>query len=318
MTCSITVEEWGVGIPAGGPMLYHLAEPLIPPPEQETRAETPGSLMTREELFLSQKAQIDRVVAWVCAKHSLRDADAQDFRSLVYERLVESDYEVLAKFEGRSSLQTYLAVVNNRIYLDFQNARFGKWRHSAEARRRGPVALRLERLVYRDGYTFDEAAGILQTNDHVSQSREELYAIFLALPCRPSRRARASAGASHEASTIGDGPLAVERAEREALARRIFAVIRRVLADAPSLDRLFLRLHLESDLTVADAARALGEDQKALYRRRDAYLKAMRLALEAEGIGAQDVRDLLATMDWQAALSPDADESGPSRKEGEP
>jgi RNA polymerase sigma factor (sigma-70 family) len=318
MTCSITVEEWGAGIPAGGLVLYHLAEPLIPPPEQETRAETPGSLMTREELFLSQKAHIDRVVAWVCARRGLRDADAQDFRSLVYERLVENDYAVLGKFEGRSSLETYLAVVINRMYLDFQNARFGKWRHSAEARRRGPVALRLERLVYRDGYTFDEAVGNLQTNDHVTQSREELHAIFVALPCRPSRRARSSATATHEASTIGDGPVAVERAEREALARRIFAVIRRVLADAPALDRLFLRLHLESGLTIADAARALGEDQKALYRRRDAYLRTMRLALEAEGIRAEDVHELLATMDWQAALSPDAEESGPSRKEGEP
>jgi RNA polymerase sigma factor (sigma-70 family) len=316
MTCSIQIEGWGAGVPAGGALLYHSAGTIIYPPEYET-PDSPGSLMTPEEQFLANHGLIERLVAWVCARHGLRSADAQDFASTVKLRLIENDYEILGKFEGRSSFQTYLAVVINRMYLDFQGERFGKWRHSAEARRRGPVALRLERLVYRDGYTFDEAAGILQTNEHVPLSREELHAILVALPCRPSRGARANA-AAHEASTFGDGPVSVERAERQKLADETFAVLRRVLAKAPAEDRLFLRLHMEGGFKVADAARAVGGDQKALYRRKDACLKTMRLELEAHGIREQDVRELLATMDWHAVLSPDAAESGLSWEEGEP
>ena len=90
--------------------------------------------MTHEQLFLSQLAVIERVIAWVCARRGLRGADAEDFGSLVKHRLIEQDYEVLAKFEGRSSLKTYLAAVINRLYLDFQVQRFGKWRPSAQAR----------------------------------------------------------------------------------------------------------------------------------------------------------------------------------------
>jgi hypothetical protein len=75
---------------------------------------------------------------------------------------------------------------------------------------------------------------------------------------------------------------------------------------------------MEGGFKVADAARAVGGDQKALYRRKDACLKTMRLELEAHGIREQDVRELLATMDWHAALSPDADEGRSSREEGEP
>ena len=42
---------------------------------------------------------------------------------------------------------------------DWRNARWGKWRPSAEARRQGALATHLERLMRRDGLTFEEAKG---------------------------------------------------------------------------------------------------------------------------------------------------------------
>src|SRR5215510_13971859 len=110
MTYSIQIEGWGAGIPADGALLYHSAGTIIHPPEYES-PDSPGSLMTREELFLAHYELIERLIAWVCARRGLRSADAQDFASKVKLRLVENDYEILGKFEGRSSFQTYLAVV---------------------------------------------------------------------------------------------------------------------------------------------------------------------------------------------------------------
>jgi DNA-directed RNA polymerase specialized sigma24 family protein len=115
---------------------------------------------------------------------------------------------------------------------------------------------------------------------------------------------------------MSDGPLALERAERQELARRTFSLIRQVLAGLPAADRVFLRAHFERGLTVAEAARELGHDQKALYRRRDAFLEAVRGALEKKRIGQEDLEKLLSCADWQEELSSD-DESGPSGKEGE-
>jgi RNA polymerase sigma factor (sigma-70 family) len=231
--------------------------------------------MSREREFLAQLPAIDKVIAWVCARRGLRGADAEDFASTVKTRLVENDYEVLARHEGRSSLTTYLAVVVGRLYLDFQVRRFGKWRPSAEARRLGPVALALERLVSRDGLTLAEACGVLGSDPSVRESPAELLALYDRLP----RRARRAVTSAAEPAAADADP--AERRERQALADRTFAVLRVALAGLPPQDRLLLRLHVESGFTVAQAARTLGIEQKAAYRRKD---------------------DLLKRLDWDAAL----------------
>jgi RNA polymerase sigma factor for flagellar operon FliA len=263
--------------------------------------------MTREQLFLEQLAVIERVIRWVCARRGLRGADAEDFASTVKLRLIERDYEVLGKFEGRSSIKTYLTSVVSRMYLDFQVQRFGKWRPSAEARRLGPVALSLERLLYRDGLTFEEACGVLLSDPRVRTTRAELEELHARIPQRTSRRAEAR---DLDPVAVGDdGVTAVERAEQQALADRMFAAIRRWLARQPARDRIILRLHFESGLSVAEVARLLGIDQKALYRRKEDMLKRLRADLEAEGLDAKDAEELLLGIDWEAALSPEPPES---------
>ncbi len=264
--------------------------------------------MTREQLFLSELALIERVIGWVCVRRCLRGADAEDFASTVKLRLIENDYEILGRFEGRSSLKTYVTVVVNRLYLDYQRERFGKWRSSAQARRLGPLALRLEALLYRDGRTFEEACRVLQTDPGVSEPREALYELSLKLPFRGLRRA--VSGHDHEPAEPASGPSLIEQAEREALARRIFLVLRRALGRLPARERIILRLHVEAGLSLADVARSLGEEQKALYRKRDALLKRLRFDLEAEGIRDRDARELLSTLDWDSALATDEGASG--------
>jgi len=259
--------------------------------------------MTHEQWFLEQLPTIERVIGWVCAKRGLRAADAEDFGSIVKMRLIENEYEVLGKWQGRSTMKTYLTTVINRIYLDFQVQRFGKWRASAEAKRLGPEAQRLEQLMFRDGLSFDEVCEVMLSDPRMRLTRDDLHAIRLKLPARRTRR-----GDLHEYEPVrpeGAGE-AVERAERQALADKTFAVIRCSLSRLPARERLFLRLHFQSGMTVADAARALGAgDDKALYRKKEEILKQLRTDLEAEGISREDAQELLLNLDWEAALSPD-------------
>lgn len=269
--------------------------------------------MTREQLFVSELALIERVIAWVCARRFLRGAEAEDFGSTVKLRLIENDYEILGRFEGRSTLKTYLTAVINRLYLDYQTQRFGKWRPSAQARRSGPVALRLESLLYRDGLTFEEARGVLQTDSGVAESRDALYELSLKLPRRTTRRP--GAGHDHEAPPL-EASSPIEQAERQALAERTFHALRRAVARLPARDRIVLRLHVEAGLSVAEVARALGEEQKALYRKRDALLKRLRVDLEAEGIRCGDAQELLSSLDWESALTTDVAARGSFLQEG--
>jgi RNA polymerase sigma factor (sigma-70 family) len=269
--------------------------------------------MTREEFFLSQLALIERVSAWVCARRGLRGADADDFRSVVKTRLIENDYEILARFEARSSLKTYLAAVMNHVYLDYQASRFGRWRPSAEARRLGPVALRLERLMFRDRLSFDEACTVLGNDPAVTDSRDALYGLSVRLAHRASPPVAAETTAAHL-----DGLVVAGRAERQELAERTFAVISRSLAGLPSQDRVFLRMHFESGFTVAEAARSLGLEQRALYHRKEVALNRLRSDLEAEGIGSEDAQELLSSLDWSVALSTEETRNVSTAEKSEP
>src|SRR5262249_9221637 len=243
----------------------------------QTRGGLPAALgvgMTREQLFLSELELLERVITWVCGRRCLRGADAEDFASTVKLRFIENDYEILARFEGRSSLKTYLTTVVNHLYLDYQVQRFGKWRPSAEARRLGRVALRLEALLHRDGLTFDEACGVLQTDFRVTESREALYELSARLPARTDWRTAPEA--LRVAGGPGGGLTRLEGAERRAMTERTLLALRQALGRLPARDRIMLRLHVEAGLTLAKVARSLGEDQKALYRKRDTAFVRLR------------------------------------------
>jgi RNA polymerase sigma factor (sigma-70 family) len=261
-----------------------------------------SSPMTREQQFLSQLPEIESVIRWVCARRRLYGADAEDFASAVKYRLIENDYEVLAKFQGRCSLRTFLTVVVGRLYLDFQVRRFGKWRNSAVARRLGPVATRLERLMHRDNLTFDEACEVLASDARATESRDALYAIAVQLPRRSRSEREPAPTESRDEFAAGSG---VERNERQALAHRTFGAIRSSLAMLPGAARLFLRLHLVEGLTIAQVSRALGLDQKALYKKKDALFRRLRADVEGAGIGPAEARELLSKLDWEVALFDD-------------
>src|SRR5258708_2977492 len=113
------------------------------------------------DLFISHLDLIDRVTGFVCAGDHVSSGDAEDFGSFVKLKFVESDYAVLTKFEGRSSLRTYLTIVIQRLFLDYRISAWGKWRPSAEAKRGGALAMFLEQLLARDGHTFDGACPLL-------------------------------------------------------------------------------------------------------------------------------------------------------------
>jgi len=258
----------------------------------------PASVNAREQTFLAELPLVERVIRSVCARRCLRGADAEDFRSVVMTRFVEDDYEVFAKFEGRSSLKTFLMVVVHRIYLDFQAQRFGRWRPSAESRRLGPTAERLECLIDRDGLTLSEACGVLSTDARVRESTQALEQLYRSLPHRVRARDRPTEDDTRRAEPASG---ALERGERQALADRTFTAIERSLLALPTQDRMLLRLHFGAGLTLAEIARHLGVDQKGLYGKRDKILKGLRSDLAREGIEAADALELLSGLDWEVA-----------------
>lgn len=147
----------------------------------------PGDLSPMD-LFLGHQKLIEEITTHCCRRAHFKREEAEDFGSLVKIKLLEDDCAILRQYQGKSSLRTYLTVVIRRLLMDYQDHLWGKWRPSAEAVRLGPVAIRLERLIAREGYTLDEAIQILRINEKIEMSEAELRDLAAKLPPKPVRR----------------------------------------------------------------------------------------------------------------------------------
>lgn len=266
-----------------------------------------------EELFLSHLPVLNRIIEIICARHGLTGADAEDFGGWVRLRVMQDDYAVLRKFEGRSSIATYLTAVVANLYRDHRVKRRGRWRASAAAKRLGPVAERLERLVYRRRMTFREAVKVLRSEGATSASDRELAELFDRIPMRPKLRpTRVGPEPLERLSSDSDADAVVEAKEARRKHGALREALGRALEDLPAEDRVILRMRFWDETTVADIARALDLPQKPLYRRIKRLLGTLRERLEAEGVEAERVLSTLGTVSLEPG---EFGESGPSIKE---
>jgi RNA polymerase sigma factor (sigma-70 family) len=251
--------------------------------------------MEPRELLQSNLALIEGIASRACRRARIYDADAEDFISSVKLALIEDDYAILRKHEGRASLSTYLTIVIEHMLSDDRMSKRGRFHTSAEATRLGPVAILLESLVRRDGRTLDEALPLLRTLDS-SLAREHAAALLERLPERKPRPVVTdldnAPAAALAADTSADGPLLTSEASRMLV--RAAAIIRAAIAAFALEDRTLLRLRFGLGMAVSDLSRMLRLPQRPLYRRIDALLLRIRSALEAEGLGGSSVADILA------------------------
>jgi RNA polymerase sigma factor for flagellar operon FliA len=165
------------------------------------------------------------------------------------------------------------------------------------------VAIRLETLIVRDGFSFDQTCEHLRTNEGVAATDSELVAIFVRLPLRTRRATVDDEGLEEMADPTSQIEDHVLFKERQAAARRILDALTNAVRALGDQDRLILRLRFQDGLTIANIARALHLEQKPLYRRFEALLHQLRRALEAGGIDAAQARDIVRRMDVDISLA---------------
>jgi RNA polymerase sigma factor (sigma-70 family) len=249
------------------------------------------------------------IVRFTGRRRLLDEQELEDLESYVNLKLVEGDYRILRQFEHRSSLKTYLTVVIQRLFLDYLHSKWGKWRPSAAAKRRGSVAIRLEELMNRDGMSFDEAVETLTTSQATELGRDELFRIVSELPVRQPRRMRTLDDASlHESALPGPAAPEVTSSEVESLARSAEETLRRALGELRAEDRLVLKLRFNDGLSVPQISSALDLESKPLYRRINKCLDALKQSFEAGGLDFAQLRELV---EWGQFSLPDELESTP-------
>jgi RNA polymerase sigma factor (sigma-70 family) len=245
-----------------------------------------------ESELLSYLAVADRAVSFVCARYLLTEDQKEEFSSHVTLKLLDDNHAILRKFENRSSIRTYLGIVIDRIYKDYRNAAWGKWRPSTEAVRNGEIGILLERLLTRDCYSFEEAYELITTNHQVAIDRSELEELAGRLPVKMKRRLEGDDALAAAPDANPDPQEMLLDQARAEKGRQIVALLSAAIKDLPERDQLLLTLRFEDGRSVAHISLMLGEDQKGLYRRFDRLVAQVGEALKARGVTARDVADL--------------------------
>jgi len=271
--------------------------------------------MTAERTYLENLRTIERIAAFVAHRNHLNPDDAGEFTQEVRVRLIDDDYAIIRKFESRSSFSTYLTTVILRLFQQWRTEMWGKWRPSAEARRLGDKAMTLERLLTRDGFTFEEAVNVLTTPAASPYTRAELESIYLRLPLRTPRPVLVSDESAPEIIANGaESDDRVEMHDRERAARNVAAAVDRLLETMEPEDRLILQLRFWQALKVPEIAQRLRMEQKKIYKRLDRLFVAMRRALEEAGVAKSDIGTLLCRGDQDIRFAfpvPSGENRGP-------
>jgi RNA polymerase sigma factor (sigma-70 family) len=252
----------------------------------------PDSAERGRALLESHLDLIQRKLLHLSRRSGLPELEAEEFRSWALFKLIDDDYRILGKWEGRSSFPTYLTVVLVNLMRDYRIHLWGKWRASALSRRKGKEGVLLERLLVRDGLSVDEALERLRTEHGVLLEREEALEIALALP-RRRERWQVSEEELLQIPVDGQVEIRIEEKERARTASRLRELLAPLLQSLPPEDRRLLRLHFFEGLSMAAIAPALGRPQRELYAMRDRCLKRIRQALAVAGLGPEQVRELI-------------------------
>jgi RNA polymerase sigma factor (sigma-70 family) len=245
------------------------------------------------ELFEANLGVIEHAIAQVCRNVRLSGADAEDFASSARIALLANDCAILRKYEGRSSLIGYIAIVVRRLFID-QKRTEGRWYASAEATRRGEDAVTLERLLRHEGRTLAEAVAITR-EQHPEADVRSLEAIAAVLPERAPRPRLVPVleGDNERFAGTGAADDLVTKLDLDQRSDRTSRVVQSALATMSPQDRVTLRMRFSKGLAISEIARTLGIEQRPLYRRIEALLNVLRKALEEAGIDAAEAAELI-------------------------
>jgi RNA polymerase sigma factor (sigma-70 family) len=205
--------------------------------------------------LLAELTWIERATSVLARHHGLDLDEADDFQSWVKEKLLENDCAIIGKYRGESSLRTYLAAVISKLFLDYRIHNWGKWRTSAEARRLGPLAMRLERMLGRDGHTIDEAIMMLRTGGDERTAESEIRRLAAKLTLRPNPR-RPVHAVPADAVSADRADDAVFADEHQQVMARASQILGQALARLPDDDQLIFHLLIWENMSVAEVARA--------------------------------------------------------------
>ncbi|MEM9291893.1 MAG: sigma-70 family RNA polymerase sigma factor [Acidobacteriota bacterium] len=264
--------------------LLNSRRPTASPTSRISQQGAATPTLLEENLPLIQQ-RIDLIIR----RRSLSWDEADEFRSWCMVKLLENDCHILRSFRGKSSLKTYLTIVTSRLFLDFRDHRWGRFRPSAEAKRFGKVGILLEELVVRDRFDLETALRWITAHFDPSADVEALRSLAARLPIRHRLlRPATLEAAQHHRSLEHTDELTLHR-ESEDQRQQILQALHLALEALPQEDRTLLQMRFDEGATMKEVAQRLETESKPLYRRVYKLLRELKRSLQAEGVQQEDV-----------------------------
>jgi len=228
---------------------------------------------------------IEDGIAFHCFRGRLAPEEREDFHSWTICKLLENDYARLRKFEGRSTLRSFLSVIVGNLLVDYWQSKRGRHRASSAAKLFAPEGVWLERYLGA-GYRVSEAMKLVQANHASPLSDDELYHITLRLPVRRKPKQVSESLGTQIASAEASPDRLVEARTEDASRARIEGALELALEKLLPDERVFVRMRFEDGSRINEIARAFRIPEKTFYRRFQRTLRRLRRALETLGLDA--------------------------------
>ncbi len=253
-----------------------------------------------EKLFSQRFRQLEKIVRAVAAHRRLSGDESGELYSLVMLKIVQDDFAALRGFRGSSRWGTYLRVIVQRVLLDHRVKEWGRWRPCAWARRMGPKAVLLDRLINRDGLEPAEAARALSSGRVAEVA--ELERLAERIPKRPRRRLVSGDRHLHGVVDREKADRRLEGAEHRRTTFRLKEALASAIRDLPESERELLRLRFGRGWTVRRIATNQALETRPLYRRFERILHRLRQRLEQLGLRWHDIALALDARDVELEL----------------
>ncbi|MGH9319904.1 MAG: sigma-70 family RNA polymerase sigma factor [Vicinamibacteria bacterium] len=225
-------------------------------------------------LLESHLEMIRQIIGATAARKGLAPVDEEELDSFVISKLLENDGVRLRRFRGESSWKTYLTIVIQRLFLDFQRQSLGKWPPSRRATELGPLGEKLEICLARDGLSFDEVHQKL-LSEGIAIARDELRQLSENLP------------PGSETNALESGP--------SRLREKLQQTLREAITRLPLRDALVLMMWFERGMTAPQIARAVRIPPRDVYTTIRRSTGRIRKYLESRKLEKLDVMDLLGS-----------------------
>lgn len=264
-----------------------------PPIDSQTKER---SRMDAEQLLVAHFDFVKTTTASICRRYSIFGDDAADVLGDVELRLVRDDYAALKQCRNWNNPKPFLRVLISRVALDWMVSQWGKWRPTALARRLGPAAVLLERLILRDGMSRDEAILIALNADELTESREELMDFLAALPLAPrSHTVRLDDQVDVPGVKSAGGSAATD--ESLSRLRQILDAMQDEVQRLGAQDKIIIKMKYFDGFKGRQIAETVRETEQWVFRCIYKVMKTIRTRLEARGIEWSEVRELFDVLD---------------------